>query len=268
MKNTDTQPTLQDRAVDSANLQMRASGNKQFGDADFNGWVSGIIDDLQYSSVLDICCGTGNQLVLYAARPGTERMVGVDLSTESLSVTGERVRDAAPSLDVALIEAGMDDAFDNPVMSDRKFDLVSCFYGLYYALDVAGVLSNIVASLADEGTVLIVGPYGENNASLFGILNNHFELPQLVTRSATTFMEAEVLPILSAALAVESRTFVNRVSYPNPTTVMNYWKASTFYNEAAEVGVAGDIDRHFRDNGKFVVEKHVMAILGRKAESP
>ncbi|HJN24970.1 MAG TPA: hypothetical protein QGG18_04645 [Rhodospirillales bacterium] len=26
MKNTDTQPTLQDRAVDSANLQVRASG--------------------------------------------------------------------------------------------------------------------------------------------------------------------------------------------------------------------------------------------------
>ncbi len=53
-------------AVNSDFLKNRSSINKGFASADFEGWVEYIVRDIKSNNILDICCGTGNQLVLYA----------------------------------------------------------------------------------------------------------------------------------------------------------------------------------------------------------
>lgn len=254
---------LMERAIKSGNLQERANGNKKYGSSDFSGWTREQIDKLQFQTVLDICCGTGNQLALYAERAEVTDMVGVDLSKESLQMASERLKDLGFKGNVKLLDCPMEEMFSVKQIANLKFDLISCFYGLYYAKDVNTVLKQAVDHLAPSGEILIVGPYGLNNRSIFDILSRYFTLPELVTRSATTFMEAEVIPCLSKIADVRTETFVNRISYPSVEEVMEYWQASTFYEEEFHDAVQMDIEDQFRENGQFVIEKYVMACFGR-----
>lgn len=254
------------RATLAAGTSARSAANRRFGDADFDGWVRGWLDALPAGRVLDLCCGTGNQLVLYASRPECRRLVGVDLSAEALAIAGERLERARTSAQYALIEAELDTAFAEPALEGQAFDTVSCFYGLYYARDPASVLRSAHEHLAPGGAIVVVGPYGDNNASLFELLQRHFELPPLVLSSAGGFMTGDVVPALrETGAAVTAEKFVNRVRYPDAESLMQYWRASTFYEPAHEAGIARDLDAHFAAHGEFVIEKHVMAAIARKA---
>lgn len=223
-----------------------------------------MLSRLAFASVLDLCCGTGNQLLEFASRPGVKHIAGVDLSAEALGAAKSRLSKIRSSAEIILECAAIDEAFERLTVTGRQYDLVSCFYGLYYAKDFARTIRRCIAALADGGALLIVGPYGRNNASLFRILERHYELPWLVKHSSTTFMQDEVLPVLRERCAVETATFRNRIRYPDPESLLRYWRSTTFYEPAAEAAVARDLRSHFRVKRDFVVEKHVLAFIARR----
>lgn len=251
------------RAISTDSLNARACVNQKYGAGDFDGWVDSLLGAVKFESVMDVCCGTGNQMVKYAKLNRKALLTGVDISRDSLHVADERLKQLGAT-EYRLKSIGMEEAFDDPDIASRKFDLISCFYGLYYSRNVAATLARMLAHLTGHGHLLIVGPYGRNNAVLFDILQRHYSLADLVVRSSSTFMSQEVFPVLSAALTVTSMTFVNPVRYPSPHAVIDYWKSTTFYSQAHEQAVIGDIEAYFARHGEFVMEKHVMAYLAGK----
>lgn len=256
--------SLMKRAVSSGNLQSRNLANIRFGSNDFDSWVDSLVSEIDYSTVLDLCCGTGNQLVHYAKKHGVKRIVGVDISKESLDIARGRLL-AMGSVDLlTLKKISIETMFTDPELARAKFDIISCFYGLYYSQDVERTLTELIDHLSLKGTILIVGPYAKNNASLFELLSRHYELPEFVVRSATIFMEQEVLPILKRFTDVRAITFSNQISYPSVSAVLDYWRASTFYSPAHEERVTEDLADHFNSHNNFVVEKNVIAYMGRK----
>ena len=255
---------FQARATRAESLDVRAGDNARYGSGDFDGWSRGLIENLKFASVVELACGTGNQLCIYAKRPGMTRLVGVDLSGKALAQAGERLKQLGASARISLLELPLDDAPRAKDLSTETFDLVSCFYGLYYAADPGKVLEGFIDRLTENGSVIVVGPHGKNNATLFDILERHTRLPDLVVYSATTFMNEAVMPVLRRRLNCRIETFVNPVIYPDTDAVMRYWKASTFYDAKVERAVRDDIDAAVRRDGRFVIEKHVMAAIGTK----
>src|SRR3989338_7613707 len=79
------------RAISSKNLMSRVSSNQAYAKKDFNLWVSALLNKLYFSSVLDVCCGTGNQLVFYASKPETTYIAGIDILKEALDIARERM---------------------------------------------------------------------------------------------------------------------------------------------------------------------------------
>lgn len=255
---------LLEKAISSKKLVSRSGVNKRFAEKDFTKWTEELIKPLFFTNVMDVCCGTGNQLVLYAKKQGTDRMVGVDASQESLDKTKERLKDKAQSGKLLLKLVKMEKMFREPDIKTESFDLISCFYGLYYAEDPKKVIADMIDRLKYSGTALIVGPYGKNNADFFALLQRHYELPELVVRSATTFMENEVYPALSQRCDVKVKSFVNRIKYPNPQSLMDYWGSSTFYSPEHEDAVRKDIEEHFAKHKEYIIEKHVLAYIARR----
>lgn len=251
-------------AVSSKSLEERAGANRRYARNDFGKWTKELLDGLTFSSVLDACCGTGNQLVLYAAMPGAVDITGVDVSRESIIAATERLNGAGTAARITLKITGMEEMFGEEGIKGRSFDLVSCFYGLYYSKDPGAVLRKMVEHTSDNGTILIVGPYGKNNSSIFGLLERHFSLPPEVKRSCTVFMEEAVWPVLSGHCRVEKKIFVNKISYPDADTLMDYWRATTFYSPEHEKAVLRELKGHFDGNDEFVVEKHVLALIAKK----
>jgi ubiquinone/menaquinone biosynthesis C-methylase UbiE len=260
MKNDD----IYKKAKNTEKVESRSDINIKYGEFDFSAWTKDLIKDLAVNNVLDVCCGTGNQLVLYASIPKVKMLFGVDISKEALKKAEERLRPLLPKNKFILIQSSMEEMFKNPILNSRKYNLISCFYGLYYSKDVTSTLEEMIEHLDKKGNILIVGPFGKNNASLFSLLEKYFKLPELVIRSSSTFMEEEVLPIIKKYCVVTQKYFFNRIKYPNPESLLAYWKSTTFYFPEYENEVFAEIKKHFNFNKEFIVEKHVMAIIGEK----
>jgi len=250
------------RAINSDNLKSRVNANQSYGTCNFDGWVDSLIAPLTFSKVLDVCCGTGNQLIKYTSRPNTD-VIGIDISTDSLQTADTRLKSIGANR-YRLMALTMEEMFNNADLQKNAFDLISCFYGLYYSRDVLKTILEMKAHLLGKGSILIVGPYGKNNATLFEILQEHYLLPELVLRSATSFMEEEVIPVLSQDLQMTVSRFVNQVVFPNVDAVVEYWRASTFYSAPFDAIVTRDIEKHFQKIGNFVMEKHVLACVASK----
>ena len=199
--------------------------------------------------------------MLYAGKPDCAHLTGLDLSEDSLDAARQRIADAGFAGALDLRACDMDATFDQPGISDTVYDLISCCYGLYYAADVETLLDNALLHLTEHGRLMIVGPCGANNQSLFDLLRRHITLPDLVVRSVTSFMIDEILHYLSARARVHSENFVNPVRYPDVDAVLAYWRRTTFYDAATEDAVRADLEAQFAETGTFIVEKHVMAII-------
>ncbi len=255
---------LLEKAVSSKKLVSRSGVNKRFAEKDFTKWTEELIKPLFFTNVMDICCGTGNQLVLYAKKQGVDRIVGVDASRESLDKAKERLKDRVQSGNMLLKLAKMEKMFLGPDIKTESFDLISCFYGLYYAEDPKKIIADMINRLKNSGTALIVGPYGKNNADFFTLLQRHYELPELVVRSSTTFMEEEIHPALSQRCDVKVKSFVNKIKYPSAQSLIDYWRSSTFYFPEHEDAVCKDIEEHFAKHKEYIIEKHVLAYIARR----
>lgn len=247
-------------ATSSQNLQNRANGNQQYASADFGSWVEQIIDNYDKTNVLDICCGTGNQLVIYAKKP-IKSITGLDISTQSIEIAQQRLVDYQG--DLTLVTSAMEDYLSTVPHSSKDF--ISSFYGLYYTNDIEKTCLQIYQTLQPQGHFLVCGPHGDNNNSLFKLLKKYYSLPELVTYSSSTFMLQTLAPILEKlAMQLEYQYFVNTISYPNVDAVMKYLQSTTFFNKQFYQEIKSDLDLHFKENNSFDVEKHVMALVASK----
>lgn len=255
---------LMKKATSIKDLINRSDSNRAYAKNDFNLWVNNLLDEMSFSSALDVCCGNGNQLVLYVTKPEVTRIVGVDVSEQALEAARKRFKSMGLSTDIVLKATKMEDMFHESELAKSQFDLISCCYGLYYSEDAGRTLQEMIEHLSKKGILLVVGPYGANNKALFSLLEHHFKLPELVIRSSMTFMENEVFPILAKHLYVKKESFINQICYPNVKALVDYWKSSTFYFKGYEDAVVNDIKKHFARNREFIVEKHVLAYIARK----
>ena len=252
--------TLLDLAASSQNLQNRAAGNQRFASADFSAWVNSLFDNYPMNSVLDICCGTGNQLVIYAEK-SVESITGLDISAQSIEKAQQRLESYQGEL--TLVASAMEDYLSATPSNSKNF--ISSFYGLYYSKDIAETCQQAHRILSDNGHFLVCGPYGNNNASLFSLLEKYYTLPEFVTYSSATFMQQTLSPTLTAlGMTLENKTFVNTISYPDTDAVLSYLKATTFFNENYLENIKQDLDKHFESHDSFQVEKHVMALIAKK----
>ena len=96
-------------------------------------------------SVLDIGCGTGNQLVANRAVVPQARLVGLDRSLGML-------RQAQPKApDIAWVQA---DGAGLPLQAE-SFDFVTCQYALHHIQDKAGMLRAVFQVLRREGRLIL-----------------------------------------------------------------------------------------------------------------
>lgn len=245
-------------------LVTRRNTNTQYGQNNFQGWVASLIDRLDFGRVLDVCCGTGDQLVIFGRRAGLQLLAGVDVSSDSIALAEERLRQLKLDARIVLRSCRMEEMFEAAPLAGVQFDLISCFYGLYYSADSRHTLEEMVDHVPRGGTILIVGPFGRNNSTLFELLGRHYSLPEAVIHSTTTFMPCEVIPVLAKRCSITTENFVNKIVYPDATSLLNYWRASTFYSREHDPVIQQELQAHFRERREFTMEKHVMACFGRK----
>ena len=252
-----------DKVSSSINLLERNKYNKLNCDSNFDCWVDELFKDIGFSRVLDVCCGTGNQLIKFASNKKVELLIGIDLSEESLKIASERISKNS-SLNVILRNISMEKLCDDEVIKRSKIDFISCFYGLYYSKDVENTLNQMFELLPIGGSIVVAGPYGKNNYNFFELLQKRFRIPEFVLKSSTTFMQEVVFPLLLKKADVCESSFVNKISFFDTESLYDYWKATTFYFPEYKDIIFNDINSFFKQSKEFVIEKHVLAYVATK----
>jgi ubiquinone/menaquinone biosynthesis C-methylase UbiE len=213
--------------------------------------------------VLELCCGTGAQSLAILDRLGNSgQLAALDISRDSLNTLGAKALPHCKNK-LTLIEGGIDD-LSTPLRQagffSTAFDLIFCAYGLYYSADALAALSQAYSRLKPDGRIVIVGPFGPNNKPLFDLVRaSGVSIPVPVIVSSERFMAETVLPWGAEHFeSVSVHSMVNRLNWPAPERVLNYWQNTTFYDPQRRRAFESLLDEHFTRHSEFVNEKWVM----------
>lgn len=100
--------------------------------------------------VVDVGCGAGGAVLLMGAAFPNSRFTGYDISRHALDRAGERLGDAG------LTNAAFVDPRERPLANDHSVGLVTMFDCLHDMTDPQGMATAVRASLADDGSWLLV----------------------------------------------------------------------------------------------------------------
>ena len=116
--------------TDSKKLTNRIDAHKNFAKYDVNEWALEKISLKNGEKFLEIGCGTGEQLVKCAKSCSDSKIIGIDLSDDSLGIIKKTCLKEGLE-NVITIKGNMDDL---PILlnSEKDFDVVISCFALYY----------------------------------------------------------------------------------------------------------------------------------------
>jgi ubiquinone/menaquinone biosynthesis C-methylase UbiE len=254
------------RSSDANLLERRIAANQSSQGIDFNRWIFQGMQFPPEGNLLELCCGTGTQTERFLrGLKGKGRYIGLDKSGKALDLIREKIPPDQASR-MTLLCSDMDllgSSLKDHGLGSLKFDLVFCSYGLYYSSDVPNLLSEAETYLRKDGQMIIVGPYGPNNESLFSTLEEAgVRIPDYVRYTSQDFMHDTVLPwgtLHFTSLSI--RTLVNPVVWTSVDQVLAYWKNSTFLDPDRIPEVIDRLKEHFAGSSTFVNRKYVMMVV-------
>lgn len=242
-------------------LNIRISTHERFSKYEINDWILSTINLSSKERVLDIGCGNGKQLIPYSREIGPDgHALGLDISDELLDEAKRKAKDSG--VKVELRRCGMEDLAS--CLDGKIFDVISSCFALYYSKDYVKTMNDIWNLLEDGGRCFICGPTQGNNLELAELHTRVTELPPAFVEH-TRFMEEEALPAFrNISENIETSIFRNPIEFPDKSSLLDYWKSYTLFNDDARLRFEELVDQIFESDGTFTTQKVVLGILVSK----
>jgi ubiquinone/menaquinone biosynthesis C-methylase UbiE len=252
-----------DYAENLDKLQIRIRAHKEFANFDVATWIDAFCARAPRRRILDLACGSGNHLRMYAGHVGLGgRVVGIDIEPGLVEAAREGHRDLPQ---VEAVKGSMNDPLPFP---DASFDLVISSFAVYYAADPRATLEEIRRVLQPGGQVALIGPTRNNalemyeyNGRLTGVAIEE------VTLVLTDRLRQEVLPIVRELFDDATDEVLNSfLTFPNGDEFLAYFESTMVYEETAKKrGVTREQMRAALPPGdRPVVSKEMLAIVATK----
>jgi ubiquinone/menaquinone biosynthesis C-methylase UbiE len=239
-------------------LIARINQNENNQTVDINKWAFDKIPARnEVINILELCCGTGKQTEYLVMTFPKATITCLDISVDAINTVKEKFRQETGRMN--FYSMGIDEFFKS---NKEQYDIIFCSYGLYYSKDIEFVLSKINGCLNPAGRFYVMGPYGDNNKQLFDALAQvNVKIPDPVISSSSTFMFEKVLADATKNFeTIHIYTTQNNILWEDVSSVMNYWKSSTFFDAAAETAFKNVAGKTIEDNGRFINTKKIMLI--------
>lgn len=250
-------------------LVSRIEAHRQRSGRDVEEFILEHAAPLPGETVVDLCCGTGKQVLTMAPLVGsTGRVIGLDLQQELLD-EGRRQAKELPQVSFQQHDA------NHPLpLESGTVDLLTCCYGIYYIQDLEALVADIARVLEPDGRVFVIGPARDNNEEirrLHSEVTGHPE-PVAITEYRGR-IEGQVLPLLERHTAVRTLEFKNELRFTTVEDFVRYYRATPLLakssnNEAEREtwvrAAAERVGESIQEHGAFVVRKVAVALLGQK----
>ena len=258
----------QDWSDTETTLQKRIEIHDKYSKYEINDWILSKLKLKPGEKILDIGCGNGKQAISYSKVVGQSgKVYGIDISQDLLDQAKEK--SSTESLKIIFINH---DA-NNPLpFEDKKFDVISCCFSIYYYSDVEKTLSEMKRVLRRGGRIFIAGPTVENAHEMLAvyakIMGNN------ISQIREERMRDEIIPLIKKTFSnVSVDIFENPIEFPDSETFLHYFSSTLLLKESSQNpqdmkkkidSIKGEIDEIIQTNKKFTVTKYVYGISGFK----
>jgi ubiquinone/menaquinone biosynthesis C-methylase UbiE len=212
-------------------LDIRIRAHKLYANIDIDEWIEEFLGRRPRHAILDVGCGNGHHLGMYAKHVGAKgHVLGIDREA-GLVQQAKQSYEQVPNVEVNV--ASMDDPI--PVQ-DASFDTVFSNFAIYNARDPKRTLTEIKRVLKPMGEVVLIGPTRRNayeiyeyNARLTGTAIDP------ITLIRTDRLRQEILPLAREVFDTVREEVVNSfLTFPSGDEFLKYFKATMLYEEGAE----------------------------------
>jgi len=251
-------PLMYDRRMDTLLVSNRQRINELYGTFDFDAWILEVAKPHPSESVLDLGCGRGKHIVLMVYRVGTNGTItGVDISEESLTIARKLCKERRLP-NVRLVKCSLDDV--PSYFEGQQFDLILSSYAIYYSSNQVQLIQKLAKLLKPHGRIFFCGNDANNNQELVDLLNNLKPIESV--QPYKPFISCEelthtCLPYQHSFLFHK----VNKIVFPSPDEVINYWKACSLYRSQVEDAFRDAIFKHFKDNTSLTMTKRILGVM-------
>lgn len=242
-------------------LQVRMAANRQ-SSSNFDDWcLQQWPENLPEGDVLDLGCGTGKQVRLFAPLlPTGARFHALDLSPDSLH---ELAPFQASNPKVQLHQGSFDQL--PPLLAGSKFALVYSAYALYYTQDLSKLLTAISNMLLPGGRFWLIGPAPGNNRAFLDILEAQYPTDAFLRHVSEGFAQEVRDKATALGLhAVRSERLENEIRYESPAAFMAYLKNTLYYQSGHDAAILKGLQENSAPDGSFTVTKCVASLQFQK----
>jgi len=252
-------------------LSKRSDAHKSFAEKDIEAWIKETVQVKPGETVLDIGCGTGNQLVTYSSMLGDSgRIYACDLQQELLDKAKARLSEKGIK-NIEFHRQNMDDKFP---FDDDKFELVCSCFAIYYSNDPESLVKEIHRMLKKGGKIFIAGPTPKNTDDFWKLHEKVSGCPvseKAMKRRAS--INDVFIPLVKKHFNnVRIEIFDNIMHFPSAESVMKYYIASPIFvegvpdseKERVKNTMLAEVEKEISANGKFDIKKQVYGVIGYK----
>lgn len=244
--------------TDYKKLETRIDTHKQYSTNNINDWILSCVSPHKGVQLLDIGCGTGEQLVLFGKTCGPDSfMIGIDESEESLQIAKQKCLEN--NIQKLKTFRGSMDNLDILLGKLENFDIVISCFALYYSKNIPKLISTIKKILSPKGKFFVCGPVLGNNAELIDFQN---QITKSKIKPIPYPITETILPeILKNFSKVSKFYFTNPIRFPDSPSVIKYWEAYYLYDSSIKEDFTLKIEEHFTKHKEFICTKKVLGIV-------
>ncbi len=247
-------------ATSRDSLKERLRINKAYASSDFDRWLMERLNVAAGEDVLDVGCGTGAQSVFFAktVSPGGS-VSAVDISADSVETLNAALAAEDPVQAIVGDMTDLQSLIEDQFMV-KRYNLAQSSYALYYALDRDAVLGTMKRYLKLGGRLAIFTPQGPHG--LVELAAQYCEIPQPVYDSLK-FRDVLHDWFHSNFQSVEEHEFHNELRIPTADEVLDFYAATTYYEETAVQSIREHVEADIARKGYFEYEKNGYLVIGR-----
>ncbi len=256
-------------------LAMRINIHEQYGSKNIDQWVLDILALKPNSTILDIGCGSGKQCFsFYDYLVGQADIIGGDVNEDLLQEA--RLENTKRGASIRFMNIN----FNEPIKQPKNFfDLVSCCFAIYYALDVPFTIREIHRIIKPGGSFFTTGPMPENKLLFYDVIREATNNRPIPPMPGSSRYKSEFLPTIQKLFKdVKVHIFENPLIFETAEPFIAYTRASLnedrkiwsdfFKNRDEFENIMKDIEKvvkkRIEKDGKLVMTKVVGGFLATK----
>jgi ubiquinone/menaquinone biosynthesis C-methylase UbiE len=206
----------------TSDLATRIDIHNKFGARDIDAWMLQVLPLQPGMNILDVGCGAGKQCFSYYTHlNGQAAITGGDVSAELLSQA--KTLAAKHNVPISFMELNFNKPFPQP---DFTFDLVSCCFAIYYAVNVPFTIREMHRVLKTGGYLFTSGPM-RNNKKMFYDIIREATGKTIPPMPGSSRYESEFLNTIRRIFSsVDVQTFENPLTFESVEPFIDYTRAS------------------------------------------